>query len=89
MWNICGADDGAVYIADCKNNRIVKWCEGCSHGFVVAGGVGNGDGLHELDRPQELTMDKNGALYVADRGNSRVVRWQAPRHINLVEISKS
>ncbi|CAF4714863.1 unnamed protein product, partial [Rotaria socialis] len=41
----------------------------------VAGGKGAGDGLHQLDRPTDVLIDKEtDSLITCDPGNRRVVR---------------
>ncbi|CAF3454579.1 unnamed protein product, partial [Rotaria socialis] len=70
-------DDQTVVIADWGNNRIMQWKNGdTTNGQVVAGGKGRGDGLHQLDRPTDVLIDKEtNSLIICDLGNQRVVRW--------------
>ncbi|CAF1020693.1 unnamed protein product [Adineta steineri] len=69
-------DHQAVYIADCCNNRIVKWKYGAKNGQVVAGGNGIGDRSDQLTLPNDVIFDKkNDSLIICDQGNRRVVRW--------------
>ncbi|CAF4845181.1 unnamed protein product, partial [Rotaria socialis] len=43
---------------------------------VVAGGKGAGNGLHQLNRPTDVLIDKEtDSLIICDRENYRVVRW--------------
>ncbi|CAF1602870.1 unnamed protein product, partial [Rotaria magnacalcarata] len=43
---------------------------------VVAGGNGKGNGLHQLNGPTDVLIDKEtGSLIICDQGNQRVVRW--------------
>ncbi|CAF5022347.1 unnamed protein product, partial [Rotaria socialis] len=52
-------DEQTVVIADYVNNRIMQWKNGdTTNGQVVAGGKGAGDGLHQLDRPTDVLIDK-------------------------------
>ncbi|CAF4951737.1 unnamed protein product, partial [Rotaria socialis] len=47
-----------------------------TNGQVVAGGKGQGNGLHQLDRPTDVLIDKEtDSLIICDWGNDRVVRW--------------
>ncbi|CAF4588476.1 unnamed protein product [Rotaria magnacalcarata] len=66
-------DDQTVVIADTYNHRIIQWKNGdTTNGQVVA--VGNG--LHQLDRPTDVLIDKEtDSLIICDHGNRRVVRW--------------
>ncbi|CAF3748481.1 unnamed protein product, partial [Rotaria socialis] len=70
-------DDQTVVIADNWNHRIMQWKNGdTTKGQVVAGGKGAGNGLHQLDRPIDVLIDKEtDSLIICDLGNRRVVRW--------------
>ncbi|CAF1103019.1 unnamed protein product [Rotaria magnacalcarata] len=70
-------DDQTVVIADTCNHRIVQWKNGdTTNGQVVAGGKGRGDGLHQLNCPTDVLIDKEtDSLIICDRMNRRVVRW--------------
>ncbi|CAF5033038.1 unnamed protein product, partial [Rotaria magnacalcarata] len=70
-------DDQTVVIADFGNHRIMQWKNGdTTNGQVVAGGNGHGNGLHQLDRPTDVLIDKEtDSLIICDFGNERVVRW--------------
>ncbi|CAF2062868.1 unnamed protein product [Rotaria magnacalcarata] len=70
-------DDQTVVIADYMNHCITQWKKGdTTNGNVVAGGKGEGNGLHQLHHPTDVLIDKEtDSLIVCDRGNQRVVRW--------------
>ncbi|CAF3276871.1 unnamed protein product [Rotaria socialis] len=70
-------DDETVVIADLSNHRIMQWKNGdITNGQVVAGGKGRGDGLHQLNCPTDVLIDKEtDSLIICDPGNRRVVRW--------------
>ncbi|CAF2263995.1 unnamed protein product, partial [Rotaria magnacalcarata] len=70
-------DDQAVVIADTYNHRIMQWKNGdTTNGQVVAGGTGQGNGLHQLQYPTDVLIDKEtDSLIICDYGNGRVVRW--------------
>ncbi|CAF4966028.1 unnamed protein product, partial [Rotaria socialis] len=70
-------DDQTVVIADYYNHRIMQWKNGdTANAQVVAGGKGRGDGLHQLDNPTDVLIDKEtDSLIICDYGNDRVVRW--------------
>ncbi|CAF5012763.1 unnamed protein product, partial [Rotaria socialis] len=70
-------DDQTVVIADWANHRIMQWKNGdTTNGQVVAGGKGAGNGLHQLNRPTDVLIDKEtDSLIICDRENYRVVRW--------------
>ncbi|CAM2725125.1 unnamed protein product [Rotaria socialis] len=70
-------DDQTVVIADCGNHRIMQWKNGdTTNGQVVAGRKGAGNGLHQLKRPIDVSIDKEtNSLIICDQENRRVVRW--------------
>ncbi|CAF2239530.1 unnamed protein product, partial [Rotaria magnacalcarata] len=52
-------DDQTVLIADSLNHRIIQWKNGdTTNGQVVAGGNGAGNGLHQLNRPSDVLIDR-------------------------------
>ncbi|CAF3408158.1 unnamed protein product, partial [Rotaria socialis] len=70
-------DDQTVVIADHANHRIMQWKNGdTTSGQVVAGGKGQGNGLHQLNWPTDVLIDKEtDSLIICDARNERVVRW--------------
>ncbi|CAF2074304.1 unnamed protein product, partial [Rotaria magnacalcarata] len=70
-------DDQTVVIADCLNHRIIQWKkDDTTNGQVVAGGNGQGNGLHQLNSPSDVLIDREtDSLIICDRDNQRVVRW--------------
>ncbi|CAF4517690.1 unnamed protein product [Rotaria socialis] len=70
-------DDQTVVIADYNNHRIMQWKNGnTTNGQVLAGGKGQGNGLHQLNRPTDVLIDKEtNSLIICDYGNRRVVQW--------------
>jgi sugar lactone lactonase YvrE len=54
----------------------MEWKLGTTNGKVVAGGNGPGNGLHQLNRPIDVIVDKaSDTLIISDSENKRVVRW--------------
>ncbi|CAM2729473.1 unnamed protein product [Rotaria socialis] len=70
-------DDQTVVVVDCWNHRIMQWKNGdTTNGQVVAGGNGQGNGLHQLYAPTDVLIDKQtNSLIICDQRNRRVVRW--------------
>ncbi|CAF2028410.1 unnamed protein product, partial [Rotaria magnacalcarata] len=70
-------DNQTVVIADYWSHRIMQWKNGdTTNGRVVAGGNGAGNGLHQLQYPTDLLVDKEtDSLIICDYYNRRVVRW--------------
>ncbi|CAF4778244.1 unnamed protein product, partial [Rotaria socialis] len=70
-------DDQTVVIADFGYNRIMQWRSGdTTNGQAVAGGKGKENGLHQLNGPSDVLIDKEtDSLIICDRENRRVVRW--------------
>ncbi|CAF1097290.1 unnamed protein product, partial [Rotaria magnacalcarata] len=55
----------------------MQWKNGdTTNGQVVAGGNGHGNGLHQLDQPTDVLIDKEmDSLIICANVNQRVVRW--------------
>ncbi|CAF2233697.1 unnamed protein product [Rotaria magnacalcarata] len=70
-------DDQTVVIADLRNHRIMQWKNSdTTNGQVAAVGNGQGNGLHQLNYPRDVLIDKEtDSLIICDQGNQRVVRW--------------
>ena len=75
-FGIAAQADGAIYVADSGNHRIVRWMPGAGRGELIAGGRGRGHGLEQLNYPRGLVVDFNGDVLVADTFNHRIVRWR-------------
>ena len=59
-------DNQSIVIADWWNHRIVEWKMGASHGKVIAGGQGQGNGLDQLNWPTDVLIDKEtNSLFIA------------------------
>ncbi|CAF0902712.1 unnamed protein product [Adineta steineri] len=69
-------DHQTIYIADCRNHRIVEWKYGTKNGQDVAAGNGCGNRNNQLKNPTDVIVDKkNDSLIICDQDNRRVVRW--------------
>ncbi|CAF1532573.1 unnamed protein product [Adineta ricciae] len=68
---------GHIFIADSWNNRIVRWSKDLHDVMVILGGYGWGRKLHELNRPDDVVLDRQGNLYVVDTNNHRVLKFDA------------
>ena len=80
-------DNQSIAIADWRNDRIVEWKMGASHGKVIAGDQGHGDRLDQLNGPTDVVIDKErNTLFIADQGNRRVVRWSRSQDTTQGEI---
>lgn len=70
-------ENGNLYIADSRNNRIREVSNGIIHTVAGSGSAGySGDGGAavgaELDLPMAVAFDFGGNLYIADTDNQRV-----------------
>lgn len=70
--------DGAIYIADTFNNRVMRWSPGASSGVTIAGIAGAmGVAATQLVGPAGVTLSRNEMfLYVTDLNNNRVQRFE-------------
>jgi DNA-binding beta-propeller fold protein YncE len=68
-WGITIDDDGNVYVADWRNDRIQKFSADGQY-LMKFGASGTGDG--EFNRPTGVAVDRDGVIYVTDWGNDRL-----------------
>ena len=68
-------DEGDLYITDDEKHEVRRYRKGETSGTVVAGGHGQGAGLHQLDHPLFVCVDGDHAVYVSDSYNHRVMKW--------------
>ncbi|CAF0990231.1 unnamed protein product [Rotaria sordida] len=68
-------DDGAIFIADRDNHRVIKYMPGASNGELVAGGNKPGNNSNQLYTPSKVVVGKHGTMFICDRINNRVQRW--------------
>ncbi|CAF0956760.1 unnamed protein product [Adineta steineri] len=66
---------GLIYVADSHNHRVQKFNFQSTVGITVAGGIGSGQNLSQLNLPSGVAIDPFGNVYVADTGNNRIVQW--------------
>jgi hypothetical protein len=66
-------DQGALYIADAGNHRVLRWVVGADSGVPI--GTGEGAGLSEFSSPADVDVTLDGDVVVADTGNNRILRW--------------
>ena len=65
----------SMYVADCRNHRIMKWYQGASTGIRVAGNGISGSSSTQLDSPTDIIVDTNEYMYISESGNARITRW--------------
>jgi len=70
---------GTIYVADCNNHWILRWCKGARQGDIVVGGNGEGEKANQLNYPMGLSFDRQGNLYVVDYYNHRIQRFNIDR----------
>ena len=68
-------DEGSLYVTDWKKHAVRRYRRGETSGILVAGGNGEGAGLHQLSRPYYVCVDAEHAVYVSDHQNHRVIKW--------------
>jgi sugar lactone lactonase YvrE len=81
-------NEGNIFIADTRNNRVRKVDLHGMISTVAGGGSSGGDGgpgtVAVLAMPSGLAMDGQGALYIADTGDNRVRRLEQDGVISTV-----
>lgn len=71
--DFCVSEEGEVYIADTKNNRIVVLNEDMSQLVREIDGFTRDGAQDTFNQPYGVCVSENGQLYVADSMNKRVV----------------
>ncbi len=81
------ADDGALYIADTSNNRIVVLeADGTFRRQYLGASIPGGGSPHLFNAPQGVFVAPDGDLYVADTENGAVVQMDDDgRLVRLLE----
>ncbi|CAF4009510.1 unnamed protein product [Adineta steineri] len=65
-----------IYIADCYNNRVMKYKLGEMNGTLVAGGNGQGTTNKQLFYPTGLYFDlSTNSVVIANWGGNNIVQW--------------
>ncbi|CAF4118860.1 unnamed protein product [Rotaria sp. Silwood2] len=66
---------GIVYVADCCNNRIMRWSQKLTEKNVIIGRNGEGNQMNQLSSPIGLSFDRESSYSVCDSGNNRVPKF--------------
>ncbi|CAF3195167.1 unnamed protein product [Rotaria socialis] len=64
-----------LYVADYVKQEVRRHKLGENIGTLVAGGNGQGRGLHQFNWPTYLFVDRQQNVYVSDNYNNRVMKW--------------
>ncbi|CAF1116879.1 unnamed protein product [Rotaria sordida] len=67
--------NGAMYILDTYNFRVLKWQIGDPLGAVIVGGRGSGSTLDKIGYSYGMFVDNQYNVYVSDNANHRVIKW--------------
>lgn len=77
------ADDGSIYIADSKNNRIVHISKDLSLLREITG-FESEDGPQRLTNPACIFVDSDGSMFIGDMGNQRVVKLDHEENLKQI-----
>jgi sugar lactone lactonase YvrE len=76
-------NDQIIYIADCRNHRIVQLKLNSIEYRIVAGGNRQGNEMNQLNNPSDVIIDQeNNSLIIADSKNRRIMRWSRHNSTN-------
>ncbi|CAF3189340.1 unnamed protein product, partial [Rotaria sp. Silwood2] len=68
-------DQRYLYVSDVDQHEVRRYKVGERNGIVVAGGHGKGFGLHQLNDPFYIFVDREQTVYVSETSIHRVVKW--------------
>jgi sugar lactone lactonase YvrE len=68
-------NNGDLYGYDWMKSEVRRWKIGETDGTIVAGGLGRGDRLNQLNMPTGVFVDEDHSVYVSERDNHRVTKW--------------
>ncbi|CAF2136313.1 unnamed protein product [Rotaria magnacalcarata] len=68
-------DKGFLYISDFEKHEVGQYQIGETNGTLVAGAIGKGDHLNQLNRCNRVFIDRDYSVYVFDLWNHRVMKW--------------
>jgi hypothetical protein len=71
--DLCVSDDGFIYIADTKNNRIVVTDSEMTKTVRIIDSFTRDGGEDSFNAPYGVCVSENNELYVADSNNKRIV----------------
>ncbi|CAF4343774.1 unnamed protein product, partial [Rotaria magnacalcarata] len=74
-WGLTMNDQRYLYVSDGEKHEVRRYQIGDKNGTIVAGGLGNGSSLGQLNWPTYIFVDQQQTLYVADNNNHRVMKW--------------
>ena len=74
-WGLAMDGEGSLYVNDWQKDEVRRFRKGETSGAVVAGGNGEGVGLHQLNQSLYVCVDEDHAVYVSDYLNNRVMKW--------------
>ena len=75
-YGIQVTSNGAMFILDTGNCRVLNWQLGEPLGYVVAGGHGCGSTFDKISTSYALFVDAQYNIYVSDSSNHRVTFWR-------------
>lgn len=68
-------EDGTIYVADCQNDRIVKYDSRSPFSYVVAGDSNDENSSVQLSCPYNLIVDSNGTMLITNYHTHRIEQW--------------
>ena len=85
-WGLTMDDEGSLYVTDRENHEVRRYRKRETSGTVVAGGNGEGEGLHQLNIPAYVCVDGDHSVYGSDYHNGRVMKWAKDAKEGIVVV---
>ncbi|CAF5134777.1 unnamed protein product, partial [Rotaria magnacalcarata] len=74
-WGLAMDEQRCLYVSNTEKHEVRRYKLGEKNSTLAAGGNGCWDGLHQLNWPTYLFVDRQQNVYVSDQSNHRVMKW--------------
>ncbi|CAF4097746.1 unnamed protein product [Adineta steineri] len=75
QWSLQNSQDRLILIYPIREREVRRWRQGDKQGTIIAGEIGQGNQLNQLNQPKYIFVDEYHSIYVADGTNNRVMKW--------------
>lgn len=81
-------DERNLYVSDFAGHGVQRYKVNEKRNTRVAGFKGRGTGLHQLDTPTMIFVDRQQTVYISDSNNHRIMKWPKNASKGMVVTSE-